>query len=73
MHDFSHITRQCSTTAYPEGCWLKIENQTLPLVQVARRLPLEQWFSTFITLRPFNTVPYGLVTSNHKISFAPTP
>ena len=28
---------------------------------------VEQWFSTFLMLRPFNTVPHVVVTSNHKI------
>lgn len=28
---------------------------------------LERWFSTFLILCPFNTVPHGVVTPNHKI------
>lgn len=31
--------------------------------------PLEQWFATFLVLQPFNTIPHGVGTSNHKISF----
>ena len=30
-------------------------------------IPVEQWFSTFLILRPFNTVPHLVVTPNHKI------
>lgn len=33
---------------------------------------LEQWFSTFLVLRPFTTVPSVLVTPNHKIIFSGT-
>jgi hypothetical protein len=28
--------------------------------------PLEQWLSTFLMLRPFNTVPHVVVTPSHK-------
>ena len=28
-------------------------------------IPL-QWLPTFLMLQPFNTVPHGVVTSNHK-------
>ena len=28
---------------------------------------LEQWFSTFLTLRPFNTVPHAVVTPDHNM------
>ena len=28
-------------------------------------IQLSQWFSTFLKLRPFNTVPHVVVTSNH--------
>ena len=28
---------------------------------------LEQWFSTFLMLQPFNTVPHVVVTPNHTI------
>lgn len=34
--------------------------------------PLEQWFSTFLTWRPCNTVPYAVVTPNHIIIFTAT-
>ena len=30
---------------------------------------LDQWFSIFLMLRPFNTVPHVMVTLNHKIYF----
>jgi hypothetical protein len=29
--------------------------------------PKTQWFSTFLKLQPFNTVPYVVVTPNNKI------
>jgi hypothetical protein len=32
----------------------------------------EQWFSAFLTLRPFKTVPRLVVTLNHKIIFVAT-
>ena len=28
---------------------------------------LDQWFSTFLILRPFNTAPHVVVTPTHKI------
>jgi hypothetical protein len=28
---------------------------------------LDQWFSTFLTLTPFNAVPHVVVTPNHKV------
>ena len=28
---------------------------------------LDQWFSTFLMLRPFNTVPHLVVTPNYKV------
>ena len=34
---------------------------------VLMSLPPNQWLSTFLMLRPFNTVPHVVVTSNHKI------
>ena len=37
-----------------------------PLV-VREELTLELWFSTFLTLRPFNIAPHVVVTPNHKI------
>ena len=30
---------------------------------------LDQWFSTFLSLQPFNTVPQAMMTFNHKIIF----
>jgi hypothetical protein len=27
---------------------------------------LDQWFSTFLTLQPFNTAPHVVVMANHK-------
>lgn len=33
---------------------------------------LDQCFSTFLMLRPFNTVPHVVLTLNHKISFGAT-
>lgn len=35
--------------------------------------PLKQLFSTFLRLRPFNTVPHGVVSPNHKIIFIVIP
>jgi hypothetical protein len=29
---------------------------------------LKQWFSAFLVLRPFNTVPCVVVTPNHKVT-----
>ena len=29
--------------------------------------PKTQWFSTFLKLQPFNTVPYVVMTPNHRI------
>ena len=33
---------------------------------------LKQWFSAFLVLRPFNTVPCVVVTPNHKITLVAT-
>lgn len=33
---------------------------------------LEQWFSVFLMLRFFNTVPHGVATPNHKTHFVAT-
>jgi hypothetical protein len=33
---------------------------------------LEQWFSTFLMLLPFNTVPHVVLIPNHKIIFIAT-
>ena len=30
---------------------------------------LEQWFTTFLTLRPLNTVPHVVVAPNHKLVY----
>ncbi len=35
-------------------------------------VPVDQWFSTFLMPRPFNTVPHVVVTPNHKIIFVAT-
>ena len=42
-------------------CMLILRAQVSPIV------PLLQWFSTFLMLWPFSTVPYAVVTPNHKI------
>jgi hypothetical protein len=35
------------------------------LADIYRR-PLNQWFSTFLVLQPFNTVPHVVVTRPHN-------
>jgi hypothetical protein len=35
-------------------------------------LPLEQWLSTFLRLRPFDTIPHSVVTPDHKSIFIAT-
>ena len=35
-------------------------------------LGLQQWFSTFLMMRPFNTVPHVVATPNHQIIFLAT-
>jgi hypothetical protein len=39
---------------------------------ILQKFPLVQWFSTFLMLWPFNTVPHVVVTPNHKIIFIAT-
>lgn len=46
-----------------------------PLVSLQKHLwvrTLKQWFSTFLTLGPVNTVPRVVATPNHKISYVAT-
>lgn len=47
---------------------------SLPIARIAAvchhtwlHIPLEQWFSTFIMLRPFNTAPHVVVIPKHKV------
>jgi hypothetical protein len=41
-----------------------------PLIKTVKSL--EQWFSTFLMLQPFNTVPHAVMTPNGNITFVAT-
>lgn len=51
-----------------------VSNKQLCYLGVLERIEniLEQWFSTFLVLRPFNTVSRIVVTPNHNVIFIPT-
>jgi hypothetical protein len=56
------------------GTWLPSLMWPLKLQPQTFIFDLEQWFSTFLMLQPFNIVPHGVLTTlpNHKIIFVAT-
>ena len=52
--------------------WRQIFRKNLGKFEKCVKESLEQWFSTFLMLWPFNTVPHVVVTPNHKIIFVAT-
>ena len=45
---------------------MKLEDENFPAYVYNHVQELKQWFSTFLTLWPFNTVPRVVETPNHK-------
>jgi hypothetical protein len=56
FHSFTH-----RNLVFPALC-----ERCTPTLSTAQ-LGLEQWFSTFLRMRPFNTVSHIVVTHNHKV------
>ena len=54
---------------------LKISGQATAIQKVTKvsfSLLQDQWFSTFLMLRPLNTVPHVVGTPSHKVIFVAT-
>jgi hypothetical protein len=47
--------------------WFPVQSQATNAHTVMAADSLEHWFSTFLMLWPFNTVPHVVVAPNHKI------
>ena len=61
LRNKNHLPKPCANCCCENIC------VDIGRKQLSHSDPLEQWFSTFLMLRPFNTVPHVVVTPNHEV------
>ena len=70
MKDLVSKTNGDSIDSVSEGCAEALGFACLPLLEPLESSLahlLEEWFSTFLMMQPFNTVPHAVGTPNHKV------